>query len=256
MLTMMRSSSSTLAFQVPISGFPRKSNHNFVVHRALASRSASAYILRTPHTTRNRLVVSCTLPNISTSESPQDPESYLIHTKDETQIVLPSNTELVSSPLPLGVFLDQTADGLVFVDEIEPDGNAAKLGQLVEGDVVRAVSLPFGNNLIPVPEVNGLQMIATYMRSRDTDEPLFHMAIRRGNDVEALRARLPSEIDVDSADATLELAKKIYVDEYPSLSPESVETQEDDHATRMKKLREYGFEMESVVEKYNENGTG
>lgn len=252
----MGSPSSPLAFQVPLFGFPRKSIRAHDGHRTFQSHSVSLYLWRTPHAPRNRVVVSCTAPHVRTSDSPQGQESFPVHTKEGIQVVLPPNTELVSLPLPLGIFLDQTTDGLVFVDELEPDGNAAKLGQLVEGDVIQAVSLPFGNNLFPVPEVNGLQMIAEYMRSRDKEEHFFHMAVSRGNDVEALRARLPTEIDVDTADSAFELATKIQVEEYPIISPEGMKAEEEDFATRMKQLREYGFDMESVTEAYGENGTG
>jgi len=48
---------------------------------------------------------------------------------------------------PLGIVLKENADGDCYVETIAPKGNAARTGQVKQGDIVTMVSATFGNEM-------------------------------------------------------------------------------------------------------------
>lgn len=71
---------------------------------------------------------------------------------------------------PLGMILEEGADGMVFVAELDPEGNAANVeeGEVNEGDVVVAVSATFGEDVWSTRGV-GLDRVMKSIRVRAGD---------------------------------------------------------------------------------------
>eukprot|EP00177_Eucheuma_denticulatum_P007117 GFKZ01012942.1.p2 GENE.GFKZ01012942.1~~GFKZ01012942.1.p2 ORF type:complete len:257 (-),score=43.87 GFKZ01012942.1:2054-2824(-) len=69
---------------------------------------------------------------------------------------------------PLGLVLEEGQDGMVFVAEIDPDGNAADSGEVNEGDILVAVSATFGEEVWSTRGV-GLDRVMKSIRIRSGD---------------------------------------------------------------------------------------
>ncbi|KAI0563310.1 PDZ domain containing protein [Gracilaria domingensis] len=217
-------------------GLPTSCNSRF--SRPNGSRGIGAW--------HSRVLVACMSPPVHTSDSSKIPESPVENQVEESdEIYIPPGTKLVSLPLPLGVFTEQTVDGQVFVDEVDDEGNAAKPGGLQVGDVIEAVSLPYGNSLFPVPKTNGMDMIADYISSRDPSESLFHIAVSKGHDINDLRGRVEVDESWLTADEAAKMAEKIHITDYPIVIPET-KSEEEDLASRANELEKYGFDEESI----------
>ena len=69
---------------------------------------------------------------------------------------------------PLGIVLEEAQDGMVFVAEIDPEGNAADSGEVFEGDILVAVSATFGDEVWSTRGV-GLDRVMKSIRIRAGD---------------------------------------------------------------------------------------
>lgn len=81
-----------------------------------------------------------------------------------------SGERAVAVRKPLGLILEEGADGMVFVAEVDPEGNAANVeeGDVNEGDVVVAVSATFGEEIWSTRGV-GLDRVMKSIRVRAGD---------------------------------------------------------------------------------------
>lgn len=69
---------------------------------------------------------------------------------------------------PLGIVLEEGQDGMVFVAEVDPEGNAADTGEVNEGDILVAVSATFGDEVWSTRGV-GLDRVMKSIRIRAGD---------------------------------------------------------------------------------------
>lgn len=68
----------------------------------------------------------------------------------------------------MGLILEEAQDGMVFVAEIDPEGNAAESGEVNEGDILVAVSATFGEEVWSTRGV-GLDRVMKSIRIRAGD---------------------------------------------------------------------------------------
>lgn len=186
--------------------------------------------------------------SLQTTASDINPPSVHAQSNDEdnevlaTPRMLPDDARIVSVSLPLDAYLEESVSGQVYIDELIPDGNSAQTGLISEGDIIVAVSLPFGDGMFPVPNENALQMVQDYVQSRDEDEEFFKMALISSAGVQVFRQELQDKIqlDIQARKVLDENIDKIYINEYPSVKP-----QEDVIAERFNAefLREEGFDV-------------
>lgn len=89
---------------------------------------------------------------------------------DRSKRGVSSGERAVTVKKPLGLVLEEGADGMVFVAELDPDGNAANIeeGEVNEGDVVVAVSATFGEDVWSTRGV-GLDRVMKSIRVRAGD---------------------------------------------------------------------------------------
>lgn len=107
---------------------------------------------------------------------------------DDDSFSMLDGTVEVAIPIPLGVFMEELPSGKVFVDEVEPGGNADKTGALQEGDLIVAMSLPYSSALVPLPDEGALEEVESFVKSRSGEAITF--AVRRGGDVESFREEI------------------------------------------------------------------
>ena len=239
----------------------------FVSPAIPGSNSAHATLLQTPvgrpfcwSLCRRRLrspsclahprgIIYCCLDNEVAGEvQTESPQNTVGDSTDQDVL---NGTRTVSIEQPLGVFLDEALDGRVFIDELIEDGNAAKSGLLHEGDVIVAVSLPYGDGLTPVPEEDGIDAIENHMSTRHVEEKYFKMAVKASEGVEEIRREIASELEQKYTDGDIrELVKGVFVEEYPMASPEEdggdnggrpFQPTEDE-------VFDYGFEREDLIQ--------
>lgn len=149
------------------------------------------------------------------------------------------NAKIVSIPLPLDVYLEEAEDGRVYVDEVIPGGNAERTGCVSEGDIIRAVSLPFGDALFPLPSTGGLSLVQEYIGSRGEGLE-FRMALVP-SDIEALKQTTNHSENVPmTSEERAENAKKIHIAEYP-FAPRK--RQSEKGGLDLEFLRSEGFEV-------------
>lgn len=79
-----------------------------------------------------------------------------------------STDRSVTLQKPMGLVLEEGQDGMVFVAEIDPDGNAGESGEVFEGDIVVAVSATFGDEVWSTRGV-GLDRVMKSIRIRAGD---------------------------------------------------------------------------------------
>jgi len=84
---------------------------------------------------------------------------------DRAQRSAGSDDNVVSLRRPLGLILNQDDDGNVFVEQIAPNGNAARSGQVKVGDMVTMVSATFGDDMWSTRGV-GLTRVTAAIRVR------------------------------------------------------------------------------------------
>lgn len=181
-----------------------------------------------------------------TSAAKDEPEDVDFEMpKDLMELPEMKDTTIFSIPLPLGLYLEQTTTGKLFVDEIDLEGNAAKVG-LKAGDIVVAVSLPYGDSLYPVPEEEPLEKVVDFIETRTEDT--FRMAIRHGEDLEKLREDILFEHDFDGEQFSKnqEQLKDIFIDEYPFV-PEADDEEQVEGEAQLEALRGYGLDMDVDV---------
>ncbi|CAN8076660.1 unnamed protein product [Agarophyton chilense] len=87
---------------------------------------------------------------------------------DRSKRVVSDSDRSVVLQKPLGMVLEEGQDGMVFVAEIDPDGNAAASGEVNEGDVLVAVSATFGDEVWSTRGV-GLDRVMKSIRIRSGD---------------------------------------------------------------------------------------
>lgn len=126
---------------------------------------------------------------------------------------------IVSVRLPLDAYLEESASGQVFIDELVPDGNSAKTGLISEGDIIVAVSLPFGDAMVPVSKTCGVEMIQVHVSTRDEDEEFFQLALISSPGVEVLRAQMQenTQQEIEAQKHVRESIDMVYIDEYPQV---------------------------------------
>lgn len=88
--------------------------------------------------------------------------------EDRSKRQLTSADRAVSVQKPLGLVLEEGQDGMVFVAEMDPEGNAAETGEINEGDILVAVSATFGEEVWSTRGV-GLDRVMKSIRIRAGD---------------------------------------------------------------------------------------
>lgn len=93
--------------------------------------------------------------------------NYNIYQNDEDRAkrALTNFDRAVVIQKPLGLVLEEGQDGMVFVAEIDPEGNAAQSGEINEGDILVAVSATFGDEVWSTRGV-GLDRVMKSIRIR------------------------------------------------------------------------------------------
>lgn len=79
-----------------------------------------------------------------------------------------SGERVVTVQKPLGMLLEEGQDGMVFIAEIDPEGNAAEDVDVAVGDIVVAVSATFGDDIWSTRGV-GLDRVMKSIRVRAGD---------------------------------------------------------------------------------------
>lgn len=97
----------------------------------------------------------------------QDDFNYNIYqdSEDRAKRAISNADRAVAIQKPLGLVLEEGQDGMVFVAEMDPEGNAAESGEVNEGDVLVAVSATFGNEVWSTRGV-GLDRVMKSIRIR------------------------------------------------------------------------------------------
>lgn len=88
--------------------------------------------------------------------------------EDRSKRAVASTDRAVTLQKPLGIILEEGQDGMVFVAEIDPEGNAAESGEVQEGDILVAVSATFGEEVWSTRGV-GLDRVMKSIRIRAGD---------------------------------------------------------------------------------------
>lgn len=131
---------------------------------------SSAFVLACPlqhssiPTASRRASTRCVPPQASNSFN------YNIYqdSDDRSKRSVSQSDRAVSIRKPLGLILEEGQDGMVFVAEMDPDGNAADSEEVNEGDVVVAVSATFGDEVWSTRGV-GLDRVMKSIRIRSGD---------------------------------------------------------------------------------------
>lgn len=110
---------------------------------------------------RSARVIECKEENQFNYNIYQDSE-------DRSKRALTSDDRAVVVQKPLGLVLEEGKDGMVFVAEIDPEGNAADTGEINEGDILVAVSATFGEEVWSTRGV-GLDIVMKSIRIRAGD---------------------------------------------------------------------------------------
>lgn len=201
----------------------------FVAHPIATLHPNSAFVVRCAPFRRPRFAFRCRVACVA--------QQHDLAQDDSPDLL--ANTRTVSVKLPLDAYLEETPAGIVYIDEIVAGGNADKQRVLKEGDNILAVSLPFGDGLMPVPTVGALDMVESFILERGEDERDFKMAVASGSRLNQIRAQessfnfcnLPEE-------QLLDRAEQFYIAEYPIVPPD-----EQDETIDVEALRAYGFDM-------------
>lgn len=88
--------------------------------------------------------------------------------EDRSKRKVTNTDRAVTLQKPLGIVLEEGQDGMVFVAEVDPDGNGAESGEVFEGDIVVAVSATFGEEVWSTRGV-GLDRVMKSIRIRAGD---------------------------------------------------------------------------------------
>jgi hypothetical protein len=90
--------------------------------------------------------------------------------EDRSRRDVKAGERVVTVKKPLGLILEEGQDGMVFVAQVDPKGNAARVdeGEVNEGDVVVAVSATFGEEIWSTRGV-GLDRVMKSIRVRAGD---------------------------------------------------------------------------------------
>lgn len=88
--------------------------------------------------------------------------------EDRSKRTVSDKDRSVTLQKPLGLVLEEGQDGMVFIAEMDPDGNAAESGEVKEGDILVAVSATFGEEVWSTRGV-GLDRVMKSIRIRAGD---------------------------------------------------------------------------------------
>lgn len=146
---------------------------------------------------------------------------------------------IVSIKLPLDLYLEESSSGAVYVAELVPGGNAEKSGQISEGDIIAAVSIPFGEAMMPVPEEDGVDMVYSNVLTRDED--YFRMAILPPGADALSKDNGKNKLKDLTIEQIRDITSRIYRSEYPS----APDPDEDDEKSKFNLdiLREQGYDV-------------
>ena len=153
----------------------------------------------------------------------------------------PPGAKLVSVPLPLGVYLEEAEDGVVYVDEIAEGGNAENHGLLPVGSAVLAVSIPYGDAVVPVPEENGLLAVETQIRTRGEEEKDFRVIILPEEKRPPMKELKKGPVPEITFEEMIETSGKFFGDGYLVLD----DTKDEGKPLEadLEALKEYGFDV-------------
>lgn len=150
----------SLAFASPVACAPRqKSTSSFRGVTSLSNSFVSAPRFAGARASRSRLTTVAQF-NYNVYQNPADRERRGISSSERS----------VTVRKPLGLILEEGQDGMVFVAEVDAEGNAASVdeGEVNEGDVVVAVSATFGDEIWSTRGV-GLDRVMKSIRVRAGD---------------------------------------------------------------------------------------
>lgn len=88
--------------------------------------------------------------------------------EDRSRRIVGDDERAVSIQKPLGLVLEEGQDGMVFVANVDPNGNASRVENVNEGDIVVAVSATFGDEVWSTRGV-GLERVMKSIRVRSGD---------------------------------------------------------------------------------------
>ncbi len=100
--------------------------------------------------------------NVATSTTDADDE---LRRYDKVRRAADANARVVELVRPLGMVLNEDSQGNVYVEAIAPKGNAARSGNVQEGDIVTMCSATFGDQMWSTRGV-GLSRVLAAIRVR------------------------------------------------------------------------------------------
>lgn len=112
---------------------------------AVTCRTSRTAVAGTPLRWRRRQPVVA--PAAPTGPVAQYNYNIYQDSSDRSKRTVGADDRTVSIRKPLGLILEESQDGMVFVAEIDPEGNAAEEEDLSVGDIVVAVSATFGDEV-------------------------------------------------------------------------------------------------------------
>jgi C-terminal processing protease CtpA/Prc len=128
-----------------------------------------------------------------------------------------ADDRVVELKRPLGIVLEEDADGNVYVETVAPRGNAARSGMVKEGDIVTMCSATFGDQMWSCRGAGLARVLAAIrIRAGPTVKLVFESAnetkAKRGNAAKAAKAaeeaRLRAQEQKDQLLAELERDEK------------------------------------------------
>lgn len=140
------------AFVIPLS--TSINTRNFAFH----DNGVSSRFVRVSPTISRRARIVC-------QEGKQFNYNIYQDFEDRSKRSLTNEDRAVAVQKPLGIVLEEGQDGMVFVAEVDPDGNAAETGEVQEGDILVAVSATFGDEVWSTRGV-GLDRVLKSIRIR------------------------------------------------------------------------------------------
>jgi hypothetical protein len=145
--------------------------------------------------------------------------------------LLPSESHrVVRLRRPLGVELDTSLDGQVYVDSVVEGGNAesAEDGAVLPGDIVVAVSVAYGTALIPVTDIDS---VSNAVHSRHEREEFFYvMLVQANGGLDGIRERDSERAEKivlwDNVKESRKLMQAIHIPDFIIPTPEDYEEDE------------------------------
>eukprot|EP00186_Timspurckia_oligopyrenoides_P001442 CAMPEP_0182443800 /NCGR_PEP_ID=MMETSP1172-20130603/2429_1 /TAXON_ID=708627 /ORGANISM="Timspurckia oligopyrenoides, Strain CCMP3278" /LENGTH=240 /DNA_ID=CAMNT_0024639179 /DNA_START=66 /DNA_END=788 /DNA_ORIENTATION=- len=135
---------------------------------------------------RNK-IISCSSKSDETASRPNvDVGDARKQVQQKVNPTRESGTFVVAVERPLGIVVEETQSGLLFISELIPEGNALRTNQIQQGDVIVAASGPYGNGLVTLGSEDPSDLLATIIETREEGAPIYLEIERLDGGLDAL----------------------------------------------------------------------